>query len=96
MKNVTVYRCGTVIADGVKMVDGVHVDPPAAGELARVTFDITGTLTFSPDNYVPPCPVSPVHPDTDRVARVRAVIDALDRAAAITPTTWRKIQDALR
>lgn len=56
MKNVIVYRCGKVVADGVELSHVRFIDPPTHQpkgdeQLGSVTFDITGELTFSPLTY---------------------------------------------
>ena len=47
MKDVIVYRCGKVVADGVVLSHVRAVDPPIQDMFGSVTFDITGELIFS-------------------------------------------------
>ena len=62
MKDVIVYRCGKVVADGFLLKDVRDVSPPIRDVLGTVTFDITGTLTYSQLTYEDvPC-VAPVPP----------------------------------
>ena len=56
MKDVIVYRCGKVVADGVVLSHVRAVDPPkhqpkGDEQLGSISLDITGTLTYSPLTY---------------------------------------------
>lgn len=56
MKDVIVYRCGKVVADGVELTHVRAVDPPTHQpkgdeQLGSISLDITGTLTYSPLTY---------------------------------------------
>ena len=55
MKDVIVYRCGKVVADGVELSHVRAVDPPLTDTIGplmgSISLDITGTLTYSPLTY---------------------------------------------
>lgn len=69
MKDVTVYRCGKVVADGVLLAHVRDVSPPIRDVLGTVTFDITGTLTYSPLAHAqtPPAEIEATHPSINSV-----------------------------
>ena len=71
MKDVIVYRCGKVVADGVELTHVRAVDPPTHQpkgdeQLGSISLDITGELTFSPLTYAK-APVAPAPVVTNTV-----------------------------
>lgn len=75
MKNVIVYRCGKVVADGFLLKDVCDVSPPIRDVLGTVTFDITGTLTYSSLTYEKAC----ITPATIEATRPSINSDQLQR-----------------
>ena len=78
MKDVTVYRCGKVVADGVLLTHVRDVSPPthqSKGDelLGSISLDITGTLTYSPWTHAqtPPVAIKATHPsiNSDQLQR---------------------------
>lgn len=56
MKNVIVYRDGTVLADGVRLTHVVDIEVPTFKPghdviFPRLTIDVVGTLTYSEHKY---------------------------------------------
>lgn len=105
MKDVIVYRCGKVVADGVELSHVRFVDPPTHQpkgdeQLGSISLDITGTLTYSPLTYANapaavPVPPEPEHPDTTRVRKAKERIADLRNSGALRSDTYAELLNAL-
>lgn len=98
MKSATVYCDGTVVGnDSVVLTDVVSVDRNMPGDGApycgTITLAVTDALMFTRAKYTPP---PSMHPDTDRLIRVREILASARVINEIIEDTFQRALNTMK